>query len=213
MGDVASAVAWLRTQPAIDPNAIAVLGTGHGGWTAATAVQHRYADLRLSAAVDYHGLCTGPEEYSGVPFWRCSVRWTTGAIRRPFVAPMRRRYRMARRGRSPYIPRRVPFVRLSEHRPVVSRWSPREVRQGGRGGQLYPRASLSGAYDRGWRGIPNGTSTRSTWSCIPKDRLGPQFESTNRRPANDRNWRQGVIGHPTSEGPLFEPDRSFVMWS
>jgi hypothetical protein len=68
MGDVASAVAWLRTQPAIDPNAIAVLGTGHGGWTAATAVQRRYADLRLSAAVDYHGLCTGPEEYSGLPF-------------------------------------------------------------------------------------------------------------------------------------------------
>jgi dienelactone hydrolase len=53
MGDVASAVAWLRTQPAIDPDAIAVLGTGHGGWTASTAVQRRYAGLRLSAAVDW----------------------------------------------------------------------------------------------------------------------------------------------------------------
>jgi dienelactone hydrolase len=68
MGDVASAVVWLRTQPTIAPNAIAVLGTGHGGWTAATAVQRRYADLRLSAAVDYHGLCTGSGEYGGVPF-------------------------------------------------------------------------------------------------------------------------------------------------
>jgi dienelactone hydrolase len=67
MGDVASAVAWMRTQPAIDPNAIAVLGTGHGGWTAATAVDRRYADLRLSAAIDYHGTCTGPGEYGGVP--------------------------------------------------------------------------------------------------------------------------------------------------
>jgi dienelactone hydrolase len=68
MGDLASAVVWLRTQPAIDPNAIAVLGTGHGGWTAATALQRRYADLRLSAAVDYHGLCPGPGEYGGMPF-------------------------------------------------------------------------------------------------------------------------------------------------
>jgi dienelactone hydrolase len=68
MGDVASAVVWLRTQPAIDPNAIAVRGTRHGGLTAATAVQRRYADLRLSAAVDYHGLCTAPAEYGGVPF-------------------------------------------------------------------------------------------------------------------------------------------------
>jgi dienelactone hydrolase len=75
MGDVGSAVVWLRTLPAIDPNAIAVLGFGHGGWTAATAVQRRYADLRLSAAVDYHGLCIGPGEYGGVPFLALAGEW------------------------------------------------------------------------------------------------------------------------------------------
>jgi dienelactone hydrolase len=68
--DVISAALWLRTQPSIDPDRIAVLGNSHGGATAAWVTQgtydRRYPGL-LKASVDYYGACRNPETYGTVP--------------------------------------------------------------------------------------------------------------------------------------------------
>jgi dienelactone hydrolase len=67
VGDVASAVAWLRTRPEIDPGRIAVLGLSHGGATAVMATDRIYDDLRLRAAIDYYGPCVDPAAHGDVP--------------------------------------------------------------------------------------------------------------------------------------------------
>ncbi len=67
VGDVGSAVAWLRAQPGIESNRIAVLGLSHGGATAALTTERQYASFGLRAAVDYYGACLFPEAYGGVP--------------------------------------------------------------------------------------------------------------------------------------------------
>ncbi len=67
VGDVGAAAAWLRTQPEIDPNRIAVLGLSHGGATAAVAAQAPYAGIGLRAAVDYYGPCVEPQLHGTVP--------------------------------------------------------------------------------------------------------------------------------------------------
>ncbi len=67
VGDVGSAAAWLRTQPQIDPDRIAVLGLSHGGATAAIATQRAYAGFRLRAAIDYYGPCVDPQLHGDVP--------------------------------------------------------------------------------------------------------------------------------------------------
>jgi dienelactone hydrolase len=67
VGDVGSAVAWLRTRPEIDPTRIAVLGQSHGGAAAALATESIYDDFRLKAAVDYYGACIEPEAHGTVP--------------------------------------------------------------------------------------------------------------------------------------------------
>jgi dienelactone hydrolase len=67
MGDVGSAVAWLRSRPEIDPDRIAVLGESHGGATAALATARVYGDIGLTAAVDYYGACIDPGSHGTVP--------------------------------------------------------------------------------------------------------------------------------------------------
>jgi dienelactone hydrolase len=67
VGDIGSAAAWLRTQPAIDPARIAVLGQSHGGSTAALSVQSIYASIGLRAAIDYYGGCSEPAMQGDVP--------------------------------------------------------------------------------------------------------------------------------------------------
>jgi len=67
VGDIGASAAWLRTQPEIDPDRIAVLGLSHGGMTAALAVQAPYAAMRLRAAVDYYGPCYEPRLHGAVP--------------------------------------------------------------------------------------------------------------------------------------------------
>jgi dienelactone hydrolase len=67
VGDVGSAVAWLRTRPEIDPGRIAVLGLSHGGATAVMATERDYASFRLRAAIDYYGPCVDPAEHGDVP--------------------------------------------------------------------------------------------------------------------------------------------------
>lgn len=67
VGDVGSAVAWLRTRSDIDPARIAVLGQSHGGSTAVLATQRAYEGFGLSAAIDYYGPCREPEHHGAVP--------------------------------------------------------------------------------------------------------------------------------------------------
>jgi dienelactone hydrolase len=67
VGDVGSAVAWLRTRPEIDPNRIAVLGLSHGGGTAVMATERLYAGFGLRAAIDYDGPCLDPAAHGDVP--------------------------------------------------------------------------------------------------------------------------------------------------
>jgi dienelactone hydrolase len=67
VGDIGSAVAWLRTRRDIDPDRIAVLGLSHGGAAAALATQRIYQDFRLKAAVDYYGACVEPAAHGTVP--------------------------------------------------------------------------------------------------------------------------------------------------
>lgn len=67
VGDVGSAVAWLRTRPEIDPDRIAVLGLSHGGSTAALTAQSLYEGFRLRAAIDYYGRCVEPGTHGDVP--------------------------------------------------------------------------------------------------------------------------------------------------
>ncbi len=67
VGDVGAAANWLRTQIAIDPDRIAVLGLSHGGATAALAVEAPYAGMRLRAAIDYYGPCFDPRLHGSVP--------------------------------------------------------------------------------------------------------------------------------------------------
>ena len=67
VGDIGSAVAWLRGRPEIDPRRIAVLGQSHGGAAAALATQRRYADFHLRAAIDYYGPCVDPADHGTVP--------------------------------------------------------------------------------------------------------------------------------------------------
>jgi dienelactone hydrolase len=68
--DVISAALWLRGQPGIDPDRIAVLGGSHGGSTAAWVTQEvhekHYPGL-LKASVDYYGTCRNPETHGTVP--------------------------------------------------------------------------------------------------------------------------------------------------
>jgi dienelactone hydrolase len=68
--DVISAALWLRGQPGIDPDRIAVLGNSHGGATAAWVTQavyeKRYPGL-LKASIDYYGACRNPETQGTVP--------------------------------------------------------------------------------------------------------------------------------------------------
>lgn len=68
--DVISAALWLRGQPGIDPNRIAVLGDSHGGSTAAWVTQEVYEKQYpglLKASVDYYGACRNPETHGTVP--------------------------------------------------------------------------------------------------------------------------------------------------
>jgi len=67
VGDVGSAVAWLRTRPEIDSGRIAVLGQSHGGATATLATQRIYAGFGLRAAINYYGPCVNPEDHGTVP--------------------------------------------------------------------------------------------------------------------------------------------------
>ena len=67
VGDVGSAVAWLRTRANIDPSRIAVLGLSHGGATAVTATERTYAGLGIRAAVNYYGPCVDPAAHGSVP--------------------------------------------------------------------------------------------------------------------------------------------------
>ncbi len=67
VSDIASAVAWLRTQPGIDPGRIAVLGLSHGGDAAVIATERIYKNLGLRAAVDYYGPCVDPDAHGTVP--------------------------------------------------------------------------------------------------------------------------------------------------
>ncbi len=67
VGDVGSAIAWLRQNPRIDPDKIAVLGLSHGGATAVIATERIYASFGLKAAVDYYGPCVDPELHGDVP--------------------------------------------------------------------------------------------------------------------------------------------------
>jgi dienelactone hydrolase len=67
VGDVGSAVAWLRTRPQIDPRRIAVLGLSHGGATAVMATERAYAGFGLLGAVDYYGPCVDPAAHGDVP--------------------------------------------------------------------------------------------------------------------------------------------------
>jgi dienelactone hydrolase len=67
VGDVGSAVAWLRTRKAIDPARIAVLGLSHGGTTAMLATEAIYEKFRLRAAIDYYGPCVDPAAHGNVP--------------------------------------------------------------------------------------------------------------------------------------------------
>jgi dienelactone hydrolase len=67
VGDIGSAVAWLRARPEIDPDRIAVLGQSHGGAAAALATQRPYRAFALRAAVDYYGPCVDPAEHGKVP--------------------------------------------------------------------------------------------------------------------------------------------------
>jgi dienelactone hydrolase len=68
--DVISAALWLRAQPDIDPDRIAVLGGSHGGSTAAWVTQavyeKQYPGL-LKASIDYYGACRNPETHGTVP--------------------------------------------------------------------------------------------------------------------------------------------------
>ena len=69
-GDVISAALWLRTQPEIDGARIGVLGSSHGGGTAAWVTERRYDRLYpglLKASVDYYGPCRFPEAHGTVP--------------------------------------------------------------------------------------------------------------------------------------------------
>jgi dienelactone hydrolase len=67
VGDVGSAIAWLRTKPTIEPNRIAVLGLSHGGATAVLSTDRQYAGFRLRAAIDYYGACLDPAAQGDVP--------------------------------------------------------------------------------------------------------------------------------------------------
>jgi dienelactone hydrolase len=67
VGDIGSAVAWLRERPEIDPERVAVLGLSHGGTTALMATERGYASFRLRAAVDYYGPCVGAASHGTVP--------------------------------------------------------------------------------------------------------------------------------------------------
>jgi dienelactone hydrolase len=67
VGDVGSAISWLRTHRDIDPGRIAVLGQSHGGATAALATQRLYEWFGLRAAIDYYGACIEPGSHGTVP--------------------------------------------------------------------------------------------------------------------------------------------------
>jgi dienelactone hydrolase len=67
VGDVMSAIVWLRTRRQIDPGRIAVLGQSHGGATAAIATERLYDGFGLRAAVDYYGACSNPAAKGTVP--------------------------------------------------------------------------------------------------------------------------------------------------
>ncbi len=68
--DVISAALWLRGKPGLDPDRIAVLGSSHGGATAAWVTQamyeQRYPGL-VRAAVDYYGACRNAATHGTVP--------------------------------------------------------------------------------------------------------------------------------------------------
>jgi dienelactone hydrolase len=67
VGDIGSTVAWLKSQPEIDPGRIAVLGLSHGGSAAALATQRSYENFGLRAAIDYYGPCIDPAAHGDVP--------------------------------------------------------------------------------------------------------------------------------------------------
>lgn len=70
VGDVVSTALWLRTQPQIDGNRIAVVGFSNGGWTAMWATQRRYQQIYpglIKAAVSYYGNCDRAAEHGTVP--------------------------------------------------------------------------------------------------------------------------------------------------
>ncbi len=69
-GDVVSTALWLRTQPEIDSNNIAVVGFSNGGSTAAWVTQRRYQQMYpdlIRAAVNYYGGCYRAAEHGTVP--------------------------------------------------------------------------------------------------------------------------------------------------
>jgi dienelactone hydrolase len=69
-GDVISTALWLRTQPRIDGNRIAVVGISNGGWAAMWVTQRRYRQAYpnlIKAAVSYYGNCDRAAEHGTVP--------------------------------------------------------------------------------------------------------------------------------------------------
>jgi dienelactone hydrolase len=67
VGDIGSAIAWLRAKRGIDPNRIAVLGLSHGGDAAVMATQRMYSWPGLRAAIDYYGPCVDAAEHGNIP--------------------------------------------------------------------------------------------------------------------------------------------------
>jgi len=67
VGDIGSAIAWLRSKRGIDPDRIAVLGLSHGGDAAVLATQRMYQWFGLRAAIDYYGPCVDSAEHGNVP--------------------------------------------------------------------------------------------------------------------------------------------------
>jgi len=93
VGDVGSAVAWLRTRKEIDPARIAVLGLSHGGTTAMLATETIYEKFRLRAAIDFYGPCVDPAAHGTVPLFVAAGElddWGDPALRcKAFAAAMR----------------------------------------------------------------------------------------------------------------------------
>jgi dienelactone hydrolase len=69
-GDAIAAARWLQTVPRVDGARLAVVGSSHGGATAATVANRHFeaaAGGLIKAAVDYYGPCREPAEHGSIP--------------------------------------------------------------------------------------------------------------------------------------------------